>query len=217
MMNLNVKKCKKNELLKKIKRFQVLELIYDSNKRRKTKIVETILANLNPKVIERLMERVKQKSEVLRQLKKELLATTWKTNLINNYYKSLDVRSGSLQQNEKYFMSPKYFISNLIETERKIMEKEKQRYWMRVIWPETSLSRKTALQTFEDMQNSEVINNSAIFGGEEGMYDSLIKISSHVKRTEEEADPFANESGLVRSEYKLGAETEDSSKGSQVH
>lgn len=191
---------KKEILVDRIKRLKVLDAIYDSNKRRRKKIVETILKNLNWKVAERLRERVNQKLAVLRKVKSHLLRTGWKRNLINNYYKSLDVRSGSLQQNEKAFFSPKYFISNLIETEKQLRRKETWKYWPQILQPEVSLSSRTELDPFKETQNSDLINKSATFGGEDGMYDSLIKIGSRNQDLGETERNCTHDNDLVKSE-----------------
>jgi hypothetical protein len=208
------KEKKKEYLINKIRRFKVLELIYDSNKRRKTKISQIILNNLNYQVAERVSKRVTQKLKILEKLKKKLSQTSWKTNLLNNYYKSLDVRSGSLQQNEKSLLSSKYFISNFLETERIIKLNEKSRYWIRVFKPEMSLGILSNKKNLNEMTNSEVINNSAAFTCEKGMYDSLIKLDSQVKAGEESQIPLLDNSQLVRSVHQLDYFTPDSKSSS---
>jgi hypothetical protein len=192
----------KDLLLDKIRRMNILNYIYESNKRRKTKIVEIILNNINPRMIQRLQERILENLNKLNKLKNHLIKSNWKNNLINNYYKSLDVKSGSLQQNEKAFLSPKYFISNFIEAENKIMKHEKLMYWSKVYRPEISLSLKSNQEHLKTPLNSEILNNSLVLGAEEGMYDSLIKINSKNQEIEDKSDPLKNKSELALSEHQ---------------
>lgn len=129
----------KRHLVKRIQELRVLEWVYEVNKRKKTQIVEILLNNLHPKIVERLRERVTEKLEVLLHVKANMTQTTWKRRLENNFYRSLDARSGSLQQSEKKFLSSKYFINNILDTERRISQRELRRYWARVSRPEMSL------------------------------------------------------------------------------
>lgn len=194
---------RKQELLARIRQLRVLDVIYDSNKRRKRRIVELILNNLNPPIVERLRKRVAEKLAILRKLRSHLVQNTWKKNLINNYYKSLDVRSGCLQQNEKAFLSPKYFILNLIDTEKKLRRKEAWQYWPRVQRPEMSLISGVEVDAPGETQKSDAVNQSTLFGGEEGMYDSLIKISSKNQEPGEAERNWTNENDLVKSEVAV--------------
>lgn len=193
------------QIVWKIRRFKVLEFIYDSNKRKKSKITDIILKNINGRVAGRLANRVLHALNILQKLKKKLSSTSWKTNLLNNYYKSLDVRSGCLQQNEKSFLSSKYFVSSLIETEKKVLEKESARYWIRVHKPEVSLGLKSRHEAFDEVSASEVINNSTAFLGGQGMYDSLIKIDSQAQKPLENRSSLIQEAPLVKSEQRLDA------------
>jgi hypothetical protein len=194
---------RKTILLEKIKRMKILDLIYDFNKRRKTKIAGIILKNICSQVCKRLQERVLQKLQSLTKLKAHLMKSNWKNNLINNYYKSLDVKSGSLQQNEKAFLSPKYYISSFIETEKQVIKSEKWRYWYQVFNPDISLCSNPNVEPFRESQGGEIINNSTILGAEDGMYDSLIKINSKFQET---GLKLENINELVQSEHNSNYE-----------
>lgn len=207
------KRDRKTHLMARIRRLRVLDAIYDSNKRRKKRIVDNILRHLTVDIVRRLRERVLEKLAVLRKVKAHLLKTTWKSNLINNYYKSLDVRSGSLQQNEKIFLSPKYFVSNLVQTEKAVQLKERWRYWARVCRPEVSLSSRVEPDPTGDTQKSELVNQSATLGGEEGMYDSLLKISAKNLEPGETERNLTHEHKLVLSEVKPGSCAPEPEKG----
>lgn len=130
----------KRHLVRKIKELRVLESIYEVNKRKKTRVVEILMSNLHPRVVGRLRERVAEKLDVLLRVKAHLTRTSWKRRLENNFYRSLDARSGSLQQTEKKHLSSKYFVNNILDAERRIARREQTRYWTRVFRPEVSLA-----------------------------------------------------------------------------
>jgi ribosomal protein L44E len=166
---------RKQYLIKNIKKFNILNLIYDVKKRKKTKVVEIIFNNLHPKILERLEMRVEEKLDILFRSREYYTNHNWKLSLMNNYYKSLDVRSGCLQLKEKKYLSPKYFISNLIEAEKKIKEKEKGRYWVRVYQPEMFLNLESKTGWNESPRCGKKMTPKRSFDGD-GMYNSLIQI-----------------------------------------
>jgi hypothetical protein len=167
---------RKEYLVTKIRKLKIIDLIYDSNKRRKIKISEILFKNLHSKIVNRLQERVKEKLENLVQIRSFFSENNWKQNLINNYYKSLDVRSGCLQQSERTYLSPKYFISNLLETEKRIKEEITKRYWKQVFHPEICL----AIEQVSESENHSAdkclkLGQRKDFNSDK-MYDSFIKI-----------------------------------------
>ena len=102
---------------------------------------------------------------------------------MNNYYKILDVKTGILQTNEKNLLTSKNFINGLIQAEKEILEKEKNRYW-------TNLIKKTCHYDF---------TNKSPSGGEEDenvMYNSFVKCSSLLVK-EVNSDKLNQEENIV--------------------
>lgn len=125
------------KILNRLRTLKVLSLIYDNHKKKKIQIIDIIKEYKHPLIVNRIRERVVQKIKVLEQVKANLAKNHWKPNMINNFYKILDVRSNGLQQTEKNFITPKYFISSLIETEKEIIKKEQNRQWHKILHQET--------------------------------------------------------------------------------
>lgn len=172
---------KKDQLVNKIRKLRIVDLLYDSNKRRKTKISEILFNNLHPKIVGRIQERLKEKLQILYQIRNHYSQNSWKQSLINNYYKSLDVRSGCIQQAEKTFLSPKFFISNLLETEKKIQETVKQRYWKKVLSPEISMSLEFLEKNEKQGSKKELRAGQSKGFSSDQMYDSFVKFEEDEK------------------------------------
>lgn len=169
-------------LYNKIKNLNVLNLIYDNHKRKKIKILEVLAAHRNSKMVSQVKKRVIQKLQVLVKMKSTYSKTTWKENLMNNFYKILDVRSGNLQQNEKNYLMPKYFINSLIEMEKKIIASEQGRFWKRILQVEQTMPVINESNMEKGLDNQQ--NVKGVFR------EDTQKIGSSQKMEKEESSNF---------------------------
>ena len=150
--------------------------------------------------------------------------------MMNNFYKMLDVRSNGLQQNEKNFITPKYFISSLVETEKEIKINEKDRKWHKLINKELFMpikaSHKNKRETQflspnknekEDEKNikpkslrkisTNQKNQKQEEEEENQMYNSFVKLNNsftnNSKKLEEEEEEIKNQNEKILEEENI--------------